>query len=67
VLTPLVNFRVHPHDSLSLANNLALVIGAVDGTAQYALELRAMSFTLFEGSSTARSGSRSLGYGARCS
>ena len=27
VLTPLVNFRVHPLDSLILANNLALFIG----------------------------------------
>jgi sterol desaturase/sphingolipid hydroxylase (fatty acid hydroxylase superfamily) len=35
VLTPLTNFRVHPLDSLILANNLALVIGLVGGVARY--------------------------------
>jgi sterol desaturase/sphingolipid hydroxylase (fatty acid hydroxylase superfamily) len=48
VLTPLVNFRVHPLDSLILANNLALFIGVVGGAAQYALGRRAVSFTLFD-------------------
>ena len=48
VLTPLVNFRVHPLDSLILANNLALIIGVVGGVAQYALGRRAVSFTLFD-------------------
>jgi sterol desaturase/sphingolipid hydroxylase (fatty acid hydroxylase superfamily) len=48
VLTPLVNFRVHPLDSLILANNLALVIGLIGGVAQYALGRRAVSFTLFD-------------------
>jgi sterol desaturase/sphingolipid hydroxylase (fatty acid hydroxylase superfamily) len=48
VLTPLVNFRVHPLDSLILANNLALFIGIVGGAAQYALGRKAVSFTLFD-------------------
>jgi sterol desaturase/sphingolipid hydroxylase (fatty acid hydroxylase superfamily) len=48
VLTPLVNFRVHPFDSLILANNLALFIGIVGGAAQYALGRKAVSFTLFD-------------------
>jgi len=48
VLTPLVNFRVHPLDSLILANNLALIIGFVGGVAQYALGRRAVSLTLFD-------------------
>jgi sterol desaturase/sphingolipid hydroxylase (fatty acid hydroxylase superfamily) len=48
VLTPLVNFRVHPLDSLILANNLALFIGVVGGVAQYALGRKAVSFTLFD-------------------
>ena len=48
VLTPLVNFRVHPLDSLILANNLALFIGAIGGAAQYALGRKAVSFTLFD-------------------
>ena len=48
VLTPLVNFRVHPLDSLILANNLALVIGLIGGVAQYALGREAVSFTLFD-------------------
>jgi sterol desaturase/sphingolipid hydroxylase (fatty acid hydroxylase superfamily) len=48
VLTPLVNFRVHPLDSLILANNLALVIGVIGGAAQYALGREAVSFTLFD-------------------
>jgi sterol desaturase/sphingolipid hydroxylase (fatty acid hydroxylase superfamily) len=47
VLTPLVNFRVHPFDSLILANNLALFIGVIGGVAQYALGRKAVSFTLF--------------------
>jgi sterol desaturase/sphingolipid hydroxylase (fatty acid hydroxylase superfamily) len=48
VLTPLVNFRVHPIDSLILANNLALFIGIIGGAAQYALGRKAVSFTLFD-------------------
>ncbi len=48
VLTPLVNFRVHPFDSLILANNLALFIGVIGGVAQYALGRHAVSFTLFD-------------------
>jgi sterol desaturase/sphingolipid hydroxylase (fatty acid hydroxylase superfamily) len=48
VLTPLVNFRVHPLDSLILANNLALFIGVIGGIAQYALGRKAVSFTLFD-------------------
>jgi sterol desaturase/sphingolipid hydroxylase (fatty acid hydroxylase superfamily) len=48
VLTPLVNFRVHPLDSLILANNLGLVIGVIGGAAQYALGRQAVSFTLFD-------------------
>ena len=48
VLTPFVNFRVHPLDSLILANNLALFIGAIGGAAQYALGRKAVSFTLFD-------------------
>ena len=48
VLTPLVNFRVHPLDSLILANNLALFIGVAGGMAQYALGTQAVSFTLFD-------------------
>ena len=47
VLTPLVNFRVHPLDSLILANNLALFIGVIGGVARYALGAQASSFTLF--------------------
>jgi sterol desaturase/sphingolipid hydroxylase (fatty acid hydroxylase superfamily) len=37
VLTPLTNFRVHPLDSLILANNLALVVGFFSGIAKYAI------------------------------
>jgi sterol desaturase/sphingolipid hydroxylase (fatty acid hydroxylase superfamily) len=48
VLTPLVNFRVHPLDSLILANNLALFIGIIGGAAQYFLGRKAVSFTLFD-------------------
>jgi sterol desaturase/sphingolipid hydroxylase (fatty acid hydroxylase superfamily) len=48
VLTPLVNFRVHPLDSLILANNLSLFIGLIGGAAQYALGRKAVSFTLFD-------------------
>ncbi len=48
VLTPLVNFRVHPLNSLILANNLALFIGVIGGAAQYALGRKAVSFTLFD-------------------
>ena len=48
MLTPLVNFRVHPLDSLILANNLALFIGVIGGVAQYALGRKAVSFTLFD-------------------
>jgi sterol desaturase/sphingolipid hydroxylase (fatty acid hydroxylase superfamily) len=35
VLTPLTNFRVHPIDSLILANNIAIVTGLVGGLAEY--------------------------------
>ena len=48
MLTPLVNFRVHPLDSPILANNLALFIGVISGAAQYALGRKAVSFTLFD-------------------
>ena len=48
VLTPLVNFRVHPLNSLILANNLALFIGIIGGAAQYVLGQKAVSFTLFD-------------------
>ena len=48
VLTPLVNYRVHPLDSLILANNLALFIGVIGGAAQYTLGRQAVSFTLFD-------------------
>jgi sterol desaturase/sphingolipid hydroxylase (fatty acid hydroxylase superfamily) len=48
VLTPLVNFRVHPLDSLILANNLSLFIGVIGGAAQYALGRQAVSLTLFD-------------------
>ena len=48
VLTPLVNFRVHPLDSLILANNLALFIGIIGGVAQYTLGRKAVSFALFD-------------------
>jgi hypothetical protein len=48
VLTPLVNFRIHPLDSLILSNNLALFIGVIGdvigGAAQYALGRKAVSF-----------------------
>ena len=43
-----MNFRVHPLDSLILANNLALFIGVIGGVAQYALGRKAVSFTLFD-------------------
>ena len=48
VLTPLVNFRVHPLDSLILANNLALFIGVIGGAATWALGRQAESFLLFD-------------------
>ena len=48
VLTPLVNFRIHPLDSLILANNLSLFIGVIGGAAHYALGRKAVSFTLFD-------------------
>jgi sterol desaturase/sphingolipid hydroxylase (fatty acid hydroxylase superfamily) len=35
VLTPLTNFRVHPIDSLILANNIAIVTGLFGGLAEY--------------------------------
>jgi sterol desaturase/sphingolipid hydroxylase (fatty acid hydroxylase superfamily) len=47
-LTPLVNFRVHPLDSLILANTLALFIGVIGGAAAYLLGARTTSFTLFD-------------------
>jgi len=48
VLTPLVNFRVHPLDSLILANTLSLFIGVIGGAATYVLGRRATSFLLFD-------------------
>src|ERR1700683_4508614 len=48
VLTPLVNFRVHPLDSVILANNLALFIEVIGGAAQYALGRKEVSCTLFD-------------------
>ncbi len=48
VLTPLVNFRVHPLDSLILANNLSLFIGVIGGAAQFTLGRKAVSLTLFD-------------------
>lgn len=48
VLTPLVNFRVHPLDSLILANTLSLFIGVVGGAAAWTLGRRATSFLLFD-------------------
>ena len=49
VLTPLVNFRVHPLDSLILANNLSLFIGVAGGAATYFLGRQATSLLLFDG------------------
>ena len=46
VLTPLTNFRVHPIDSLILANNIALVGGFFGGLAQYALGKQVEMFAL---------------------
>jgi sterol desaturase/sphingolipid hydroxylase (fatty acid hydroxylase superfamily) len=48
VLTPLVNFRVHPIDSLILANNLSLFIGVIGGAATWALGRQATSFLMFD-------------------
>jgi sterol desaturase/sphingolipid hydroxylase (fatty acid hydroxylase superfamily) len=48
VLTPLVNFRVHPLDSLILANTLSLFIGVVGGAATWLLGRRATSFLVFD-------------------
>ncbi len=48
VLTPLVNFRVHPLNSLILANTLSLFIGVAGGAATYLLGRRATSFLLFD-------------------
>jgi sterol desaturase/sphingolipid hydroxylase (fatty acid hydroxylase superfamily) len=48
VLTPLVNFRVHPLDSLILANTLSLFIGVIGGAATYVLGRRATSFLVFD-------------------
>jgi sterol desaturase/sphingolipid hydroxylase (fatty acid hydroxylase superfamily) len=47
-LTPLVNFRVHPLDSLILANNLSIFIGVAGGAATWLLGRRATSFVLFD-------------------
>ncbi len=47
-LTPLTNFRVHPLDSLILANSLALFIGVGGGVAAFALGKSASSITLFD-------------------
>ncbi len=49
VLTPLVNFRVHPLNSLILANNLSLFIGVAGGAATWLLGRQATSFLLFDG------------------
>jgi sterol desaturase/sphingolipid hydroxylase (fatty acid hydroxylase superfamily) len=49
VLTPLVNFRVHPLDSLILANTLSLFIGVAGGAATWLLGRQATSFLLFDG------------------
>jgi sterol desaturase/sphingolipid hydroxylase (fatty acid hydroxylase superfamily) len=49
VLTPLVNFRVHPLDSLILANTLSLFVGVAGGAATYVLGRQATSFLLFDG------------------
>ena len=49
VLTPLVNFRVHPLDSLILANTLSLFIGVAGGAATYLLGRQATSLLLFDG------------------
>ena len=48
VLTPLVNFRVHPLDSLILANTLSLFIGVIGGAAAYGLGKQATSFLMFD-------------------
>ncbi len=48
VLTPLVNFRVHPLNSLILANTLSLFIGVIGGAATYILGRRTTSFLLFD-------------------
>ena len=48
VLTPLVNFRVHPLNSLILANNLSLFIGVIGGAATWALGRQATSFLMFD-------------------
>ena len=48
VLTPLVNFRVHPLDSPILANNLSLFIGVIGGAATWALGRQATSFLMFD-------------------
>jgi sterol desaturase/sphingolipid hydroxylase (fatty acid hydroxylase superfamily) len=47
-LTPLVNFRVHPLDSLILANTLSLFIGITGGAATYFFGRRTTSFLLFD-------------------
>jgi sterol desaturase/sphingolipid hydroxylase (fatty acid hydroxylase superfamily) len=48
VLTPLVNFRVHPLDLLILANTLSLFIGVAGGAATYVFGRRATSFLIFD-------------------
>ncbi len=48
VLTPLVNFRVHPLNSLILANTLSLFIGAAAGAASWYFGRQATSFLLFD-------------------
>ncbi|HZZ59721.1 MAG TPA: sterol desaturase family protein [Roseiarcus sp.] len=47
-LTPLVNFRVHPLDSLILANTLSLFIGIAGGAATWLFGRRTTSFLLFD-------------------
>ena len=48
VLTPLVNFRVHPLDSLILANTLSLFIGMAGGAATWLLGRQATSFLVLD-------------------
>ena len=48
VLTPLVNFRVHPLDSLILANTLSLFIGVAGGATTWLLGRQATSFLVFD-------------------
>ena len=49
VLTPLVNFRVHPLNSLILANILSLFIGVAGGAATWLFGRQTTSLLLFDG------------------